>query len=119
MKKWMVKFLPEALKDLRAIDNSTRKRILSVIPKLENDPLDYGEPLGKKYGLNLTTLYKTTPLDGYRIIYFVQKNEILVIVIALGKREKEKVYKNAAKRIEEFREMTNVELKKIDTLLGK
>ncbi len=119
MKKWKVKFLPEALKDLQDIDNSMRKRILSVIPKLENDPLDYGEPLGKRYGLNLTTFYKTTPLDGYRIIYYVQKNEILVIIIALGKREKENIYKNAAKRIEKFREMTNVELKKIDTLLEK
>jgi mRNA interferase RelE/StbE len=80
-------------------------------PKLEDDPLKYGTPLGNKYGLNLSTLYKITPLDEYRVIYFVQKNEVLVIVITIGKREREKVYKTAAQRIERFREMTMIQLR--------
>ncbi len=119
MKKWKVKYLPEALNDIRKLDKNTIKRVLSVIPKLENDPTNYGIPLGNKYGLDLTTFYKTTPLDGYRVIYFVQKNEVLVIVIAVGKREREKVYKSAAKRIEDFRKMTNAELKNLNTLLER
>lgn len=119
MTKWNVKFLPEALNDLRNLDNSTRKRILSLVPKLESDPMNYGEALGNKFGLNLTTFYKITPVDGYRVIYSVQKKEVIVIVLAVGKRERGKVYKTAPKRIEMLRTMTNDELKKLESLLGK
>ena len=116
--KWMVKFLPEAVNDLRKLDNSIRARVLSVILKLEIDPLNYGLPLGNKLGLDLTAFFKITPSDGYRVVYFVQKNEVLVTIISIGKREKEKVYKNAALRIERLRTMANIELQRLDSLLG-
>lgn len=36
---------------------------------------------------------------GYRIVYQVRKKELIVSVIAVGKREKNQVYKTAIKRI--------------------
>jgi len=116
---WKIEFLPEAKKDLYSLDNSVRKRILSAIAKLEKDPIKYGEPLGKKQGIDLVGLYKITPADGYRVIYLVQKKQITVIIISLGKREKGKAYKSAAQRIEEYRHLTNIELKKLSSLLEK
>lgn len=37
---------------------------------------------------------------GYRLVYRVMDKEIQIIVIAVGKRERNYVYKNAIKRIE-------------------
>jgi mRNA interferase RelE/StbE len=117
--KWIVKFLPEAVEELRKIDNSVRKRILSTIPRLENDPIGHGTPLGRRYGLDLTSFYKLTPVGGYRVVYFVQKREVIVTIVSVGKREKEKAYKAAAERIKGLRLETNVELQRIDSLLAE
>lgn len=117
--KWTVKFLPEALNDLLKLDRSVQKRILAAILKLEKDPIGYGKNLGNKLGLNLSKLYKITPLSGYRIVYSVEETEVLVCIVAVGKREKERVYKNAAKRIEEFRKKAIAELNKIESLLDR
>ncbi|MEA2108503.1 MAG: type II toxin-antitoxin system RelE/ParE family toxin, partial [Pseudomonadota bacterium] len=37
--------------------------------------------------------------SGYRLVYEVIDNEISVLVVAIGKREKNSVYRNAKKRI--------------------
>ena len=36
---------------------------------------------------------------GYRLVYEVRDNELLVAVITVGKRERNHVYKNAVKRL--------------------
>jgi len=36
---------------------------------------------------------------GYRLVYQVRDNELVVVVVAVGKREKNFVYKRAIKRI--------------------
>ena len=36
---------------------------------------------------------------GYRLVYEVEKERIVVVVVAVGKRERNQVYKIAAKRI--------------------
>lgn len=35
---------------------------------------------------------------GYRLVYEVRDNELIVVVVAIGKRERNAVYKAAAKR---------------------
>ena len=37
---------------------------------------------------------------GYRLVYQVEDEVLVVLVVAVGKREQSKVYKAAAKRIE-------------------
>ncbi|BCS52734.1 hypothetical protein GSbR_33700 [Geobacter sp. SVR] len=38
---------------------------------------------------------------GYRLVYHVDDNRIVVIVVAVGKRENFAVYRAASKRVEE------------------
>lgn len=37
---------------------------------------------------------------GYRLVYEVRDDRVMVIVVAIGKRERSKVYRNAAKRLD-------------------
>lgn len=114
--RWTVKWLPEAVGDLESLDNSVRKRVLKAALKLEIDPLKYGEPLGEKLGLDLVGLRKIT-IQGYRLVYLPEEKLVFVAVVAVGKREGLGIYKTAAKRIAEYRELTENELKKIAELL--
>jgi mRNA interferase RelE/StbE len=36
---------------------------------------------------------------GYRLVYEVRDEEVVVLVVAIGKRERNAVYKTAAKRL--------------------
>lgn len=117
--KWAVKWLPEAVEDLEKLDKGIRLKVLKAVAKLETNPLEYGKPLGEKTGIDLSGLRKLTPVRGYRIVYQVEKENIFVAVIAVGKREGLGVYKTAAKRIAEYREMTGKELELISKLLTR
>ncbi len=119
MMKWKVDWLPEALKDLDDLDNSIRIKVLKAALKLEMDPINYGEPLGNKMGLELTGFYKKRVADGYRIVYFVKEQQVYVAAVAVGKRTRSEVYKSALQRINEHRADTNEELKKLMALIKK
>lgn len=110
-----IKWLPDAVKDLEGLDNSVRIRILKAIHKLKADPTR-GDPLGEKHQSNLTN-FRKLEVGGYRVVYFVYKNHICVLVIAVGKRGKERVYKIAGQRIKELRQKTDEELAKLSDLL--
>ena len=47
---------------------------------------------------NFSTLTKQKTFKGYRLVYEVIEKEIIVLVIAVGKRDKGQVYKEAAQR---------------------
>jgi len=113
-----VKFIPEAEDDLKDIDQSIRIKILKAIKKLETAPLDYGETLGHHLGKKLTGLRKIQPADGFRVVYWVINDEVLVLIVAIGKRNRHRVYKTAAERIAEYRNMTGKELEKITEILN-
>jgi mRNA interferase RelE/StbE len=36
---------------------------------------------------------------GYRLVYEVRENEVVILIVAIGKRERNEVYKTAAKRL--------------------
>mgnify|MGYP005838221527 CR=1 FL=1 len=114
--RWTVKWLPEAVDDLENLDKSVRKKVLKAALKLETDPLRYGEPLGEKAGLDLVGLRKIN-IQGYRLVYLPKEEIIFVAVVAVGKREGLGIYKVAAKRIAEYRELTSRELEKLAELL--
>jgi len=114
--RWTVKWLPEAVDDLENMDKSVRKKVLKAALKLEIDPLRYGKPLGEKLALDLVGLRKIN-IEGYRLVYLPEKEVVFVTVVAVGKREGLGVYKTAAKRIAEYRELTGNELKRLAELL--
>ena len=104
--KWDLKYLPEAERDLIIFDNSVRKRLYKSIMRTVKNPVPknqggYGEPLGNKFGINLTGFLKIKLRGiGLRIIYKLEKPDMLVIIAAA--REDEKVYKEALKRIRKY-----------------
>ena len=101
---WELKFLPEAIEDLKNIDASIRPQILKGIRKVLQNPQSkvfggYGEPLGNTKIAKLSGLYKVKFRGiGQRVVYALHRAENSMIVIVISAREDFKVYKEAEKR---------------------
>jgi mRNA interferase RelE/StbE len=87
-------FLDEALKEWRKLDTVTRGQFKAKLaerlqnPKIPSARLHGGK---ERYKIKLRNA-------GYRLIYQVEDLQLLVLVVAVGKRERNAVYKAAAKR---------------------
>jgi mRNA interferase RelE/StbE len=94
------KFYEEAEKDLSKLNNSVKKLFAKKLSQIIKNP-EIGKDLGNKNNLNLSGLKKVY-FDNkkYRIVYEIKENEIIVHIIAVGKRDDMKVYKEAANRYE-------------------
>jgi mRNA interferase RelE/StbE len=94
------KFYEEAEKDLSKLNNSVKKLFVKKLSQIINNP-EIGKNLGNKNNLNLTGLKKVY-FDNkrYRIVYEIIENEIIIHIIAIGKRDNMKVYKEASNRYE-------------------
>ena len=91
---YKLEFLTEALKEWKALDSTTKKQFKKKLTeRLENPLIPSAKLLGarNRYKIKLRAA-------GYRLIYEVLDNEIVVVVVAVGKRERNRVYKAAAKR---------------------
>ena len=87
-------FLDEALKEWRKLDNATREQFKSKLAeRLQNPKIPSARLHGAKerYKIKLRNA-------GYRLVYQVQDRELLVLVVAVGKRERNEVYKAADRR---------------------
>ncbi|MGG1073119.1 hypothetical protein ABE178_25370 [Priestia megaterium] len=108
-----VKFCRKAVDDLLGYDRNQQSKIVALIIKRGKSgplfkPRGLGEPLRNKSGQELKGFTKIKPKKmNMRIIYSPMENgKILMGIIAIGPRDKEKVYKEAAKRVPQFeREM--------------
>lgn len=102
---WDVKYLPEALDDLRKLDGSQKIRIRKAIQKVCQNPLPeteggYGKLLGNKSGINLSGFLKIKLRgSGLRIVYQLIRQGDHMLVIVIGVREDEQAYEVAQKRI--------------------
>ena len=87
-------FKQDALKEWHNLDNSIREQFKK---KLEERLINPRVPASKlsgqqdRYKIKLRTV-------GYRLVYEVRDSELIVVVVAIGKRERNAVYKAAAKR---------------------
>jgi mRNA interferase RelE/StbE len=100
MKLYKISFHPEAQKELHSLDGSIRIIVLKQIKKLEQFP-QLGELLGKKHGYDLTGYRKLyADKKNIRIVYSIIEEQILVKIIAIGKREDFQVYKDANNRLD-------------------
>ncbi|MBI3713953.1 MAG: type II toxin-antitoxin system RelE/ParE family toxin [Burkholderiales bacterium] len=87
-------FLEEALKEWRKLDSSIRNQFKTKLAeRLSNPRVPSAKLAGHKdrYKIKLRSV-------GYRLVYEVRDDELIVIVVAVGKRERNAVYQAAAKR---------------------
>lgn len=103
--KWDIKYLPEAIADMKKLDGAQRKQVLKAIDKVSQNPLPsseggLGKPLGNKNGNNLTGLLKIKLLHaGIRVVYDLIRDEHGMRIIIVGIRADNEVYELAEKRL--------------------
>ena len=99
-----LEYLPEALDDLGALDNSIRQPVIKGINKVKQNPVSkeeggYGTPLGNKEGNNLTGLFKIKFLKyGVRVVYKLERQANLMKIVVVSVRAENKVYDEAGSR---------------------
>jgi len=87
-------FLEEALKEWSKLDNGVRAQFKSKLAeRLETPRVPSAQLRGHKdrYKIKLRGL-------GYRLVYEVRDRELIVVAVAVGKRNRSIVYKIAAMR---------------------
>lgn len=93
---YKLQFLPSALKEWRKLDGSLQKQLKK---KLADVLLNPHVPANKLRGFE--TVYKIKlRASGYRLVYEVNDNEIVVLVIVIAKRNQSRVYDIARRRLE-------------------
>jgi mRNA interferase RelE/StbE len=87
-------FLDEALKEWRKLDSGIREQFKTKLAeRLEQPHVPSARLCGQKdrYKIKLRSI-------GYRLVYEVRDRQLIVVVVAIGKRERNAVYKVAASR---------------------
>lgn len=87
-------FLEEALKEWHKLDATVREQFKSRLSeRLKNPRVPSAKLSGHpdRYKIKLRSA-------GYRLVYEVRNRLLIVVVVAIGKRERNAVYKTAAKR---------------------
>lgn len=95
--KYTLMFLPDALAEYRALDGSVRTHVKKLLGKRLQTP---HVPGGALHG-DLSNCYKIKLLkQGIRLIYQVEDDRLIVLVLAVDKREDSLAYKSAVARLE-------------------
>lgn len=87
-------FLEEALKEWRKLDPGIREQFkLKLAERLLSPRVPASRLAGQqdRYKIKLRSV-------GYRLVYELRDKQLVVIVVAVGKRERNAVYKAAARR---------------------
>jgi mRNA interferase RelE/StbE len=89
-----LEFLEGALAEWRQLDGAVREQFKKKlaerleVPRIPSAKLS-GHP--DRYKIKLRSI-------GYRLVYEVRDNQLIVLVVAVGKRDRNAVYKAAEKR---------------------
>ena len=103
---WDIVLRPEAQKEFDRLNESIKPQISKGIMKVAQNPLSrqeggYGEPLGRHSGLDLTGLLKIKfKKPGIRVIYQLRREHERMVIVIVGIRSDDEVYRIAAKRRE-------------------
>ncbi|GAO34802.1 addiction module toxin, RelE/StbE family [Sulfuricella sp. T08] len=89
-----LEFHPDALEEWGKLDRSVRDQFKK---KLEERLANPRVPASKLSGQKDRFKIKLRNV-GYRLVYDVRDTKLVVVVVAVGKRERNAVYKAAAKR---------------------
>jgi len=93
------KFHAEAEKELGKLNKSVQVLFTKTLKKILKSP-ELGIDLGNKNNLDLSGCKKMY-FDNkrYRIVYKIIDDEVMIYLIAIGKRDKMDVYRNASERV--------------------
>ncbi len=96
---YKIEFLEEVDRDLTKLDHSIKIKVFKKLEQLAQNPLIWKD-LWNKMWLDLSW-YKKLYVDNkkIRIVYKIIENKITILGIAIWKRDDEKVYKEAFKRV--------------------
>ena len=93
--KYKLKFLPEALKEWHQLDGSIKLIFRKALKKLIQPKVPGSELQG-----DLKDCYKIKLLKhGYRLVYTIEDQELVVLVLAVDKRENSIAYQSALFRL--------------------
>ncbi len=85
-------FHPDALKEWQKLDSSIREQFKAKLKERLQNPCVLSAKIEKnRYKVKLRGV-------GYRLVYEVRDNELIIVVIAVGKRERSEVYRLADSR---------------------
>ena len=87
-------FLDEALKEWRKLDNGIREQFRAKLAERLTNPHVQASMLSgqqNRYKIKLRSA-------GYRLVYEVRDKQLIVVVVAVGRRDRNAVYKAAEKR---------------------
>ncbi|WP_158506021.1 type II toxin-antitoxin system RelE family toxin [Sulfurospirillum multivorans] len=85
--------------DLKALDHSFVLLVFKKLKQLQNAP-QQGELLGNKHNMDLSGYRKVyVAKKKVRIVYRIINDELVIYVVAIGKREDMEVYQEATQRL--------------------
>jgi len=94
--RYRLKFLPEAIEEWNALDGSVKEVLRKALKKRLVQPRTPGAQL---HG-DLRDCYKIKlRKQGYRLIYSVEDDVLVVLVLAVDKREDIAAYRSALERL--------------------
>ena len=90
-------FLPSALAEWRALDGSVKENLRKLLrTRLDNPHVPGAELRGELKGYYKIKLRK----QGYRLVYGVEDGALVVLVVAVDKREDGEAYASAIARLQ-------------------
>ena len=97
--KYRLQFVPSAWVEWQALDGSVKEPLRKLLKKrLENPHVPGGELHGALTGYYKIKLRK----QGYRLVYGVEDDILMVMVMAVDKREDSSVYESAMLRMSQL-----------------
>ncbi len=103
--RYRLKFVPDALKEWQGLDGSIKEPLRKALKKRLEQPRVPGSQLhGDLHDCYKIKLRK----QGYRLVYTVEDDVMVVLVLAIDRREDMAVYHAAfARLLEEMRDSSN------------
>lgn len=102
--------------DYIALDGSVRIEVRKAVAKLEVDPRAYGEPLGKKAGIDLFGFYSIRAGRRIRLVYSIEEDGSVLLRV-IGRREGFEAHRTAEERIRVLGEAAVEELHRLEDVL--
>lgn len=94
--KYKLKFVPDALAEWNKLDGSVKEPLRKLLRKRLDQPCMPGSELHGE----LRNCYKIKLLkQGYRLVYVVENDDLVVLVLAVDKCEDAAVYASATARL--------------------
>lgn len=92
--RYELEFVASALKEWKRLDSNTREQFRKKLKERCGNPR---VPSAKLHGAKDRYKIKLRSV-GYRLVYEVEDERLVVLVIAIGKRDRSQVYEEAKRR---------------------